>query len=174
MINIYFIRHGLAGDRADYADDSQRPLTSEGERKTRQVAKALKKLGLHFNLLQTSPFIRAHQTSQILAEVFGNGTVVSVNPLLAPEGELDRNFDQWCLELNQNFEEWQSQNFAVGLVGHEPDLSAWAEMLLWGDIRGVLVLKKAGIIGVTLPDSLPVVGKSYLFLLAPPKLLLLS
>lgn len=172
MINLYLIRHGLAGERDQYPDDRLRPLTEEGEKKTRQVAKSLRKLGLHFDLLQTSPLLRATQTAQILVEVFGNGLTAVENPLLAPEGDLEENLHKWLTAIAANFEQWQAQNFSLGLVGHEPDLTGWAEMLLWGDIKGALVLKKAGIIGITLADSLPLVGNCYLFLLAPPKLLL--
>jgi len=59
----------------------------------------------------------------------------------------------------------------LGIVGHEPDLSAWAELLVFGEIKGSLVLKKAGIIGITIPEVGLPIGNSLLFLLIPPKLL---
>jgi phosphohistidine phosphatase len=166
VLNLYLIRHGLAGDRNDsvYPDDSQRPLTEEGISKTRKVAQKLHKLGLTFDLLQTSPFLRASQTAQIFAEVYGHRLPVEVNPLLAPEGDLTA-WLEWLKQLNQ-------PNFSLGLVGHEPDLSAWAEILLWGTAKGVLILKKAGVIGLTLPQEPPFVGNALLFLLVPPKILL--
>ena len=52
-----------------------------------------------------------------------------------------------------------------------PDLGAWAEVLLFGETRGRLVLKKAGVLGLRLPVSGAPVGRSNLFLLVPPRLL---
>lgn len=164
MLNLYLMRHGLAGDRQDNADDSQRPLTAEGISKTRKVFQKLHKLGLTFDLVQTSPFLRARQTAQLLAEVYEQGFPVEVTPLLAPEGEMTA-WLEWLERLNQ-------PNFSLGLVGHEPDLSAWAEILIWGEARGVLILKKAGVIGLTLPSEPPYVRNGLLFLLVPPKILL--
>ena len=62
----------------------------------------------------------------------------------------------------------------LALVGHEPDLSQWAELLIWGEAKGVLQLKKAGIIGIEIPDHIDPIGNSILFWLTPPRLLLLS
>ncbi|MBE9013589.1 phosphohistidine phosphatase SixA, partial [Pseudanabaenaceae cyanobacterium LEGE 13415] len=36
-MKLYLIRHGLAGQHGDYSNDDDRPLTSEGKRKTDQV-----------------------------------------------------------------------------------------------------------------------------------------
>jgi phosphohistidine phosphatase len=45
-------------------------------------------------------------------------------------------------------------------------------MLIWGESKGALVLKKAGIIGLVLPESQPWKGNGVLFLSIPPKLLI--
>jgi phosphohistidine phosphatase len=37
MPSLYLIRHGIAEDRENYEDDTQRPLTDEGRKKTKQV-----------------------------------------------------------------------------------------------------------------------------------------
>jgi len=55
------------------------------------------------------------------------------------------------------------------LVGHQPDLTNWTELLIWGEIQGKLILKKAGIIGLDLLDLSNPIGTSELFLLAGPK-----
>lgn len=167
MPSLYLIRHGIAEERGTYDDDNQRPLTDEGRKKTKQVAKRLYDLGLRFDLLQTSPLVRAQQTTGIFVNVFGSP--VQPSPELAPEG----NFDQWL----SWFAEWLSQHpqparASLGIIGHEPDLSTWAEMLIWGESRGVLVLKKAGIIGLSLPETQPWTSNGILFLSIPPKLLI--
>jgi phosphohistidine phosphatase len=43
-----------------------------------------------------------------------------------------------------------------------------------GDVKGVIALKKAGMIGLTLPDQLEPIGNSTLFWLTPPKLFISS
>ena len=168
MPSLYLIRHGIAEERGNYEDDTQRPLTDEGRKKTKQVAKRLYDLGLRFDLLQTSPLVRAQQTSDIFANVFGD-CPVQQSSTLAPEGS----FDDWLTWAS----EWISQHpqptrASLGIIGHEPDLTTWAEMLIWGESKGVLVLKKAGIIGLALPETQPWISNGILFLSIPPKLLI--
>jgi phosphohistidine phosphatase len=55
-------------------------------------------------------------------------------------------------------------------VGHEPDLSGWAEMVLLGEVHGVLQLKKAGLIKISLEE--PERDKGKLVLVLSPKVLL--
>lgn len=169
MPSLYFIRHGIAEEREDYLeDDTKRPLTDEGRKKTKQVAKRLYDLGLRFDLLQTSPLVRAQQTSDIFSDIFGN-CPVEQEAELAPEG----NIDSWLKGISA----WLAQHpqpskASLGMIGHEPDLTTWAEMLIWGESRGVLVLKKAGLIGLSLPETQPWLGNGVLFLSIPPKLLI--
>jgi phosphohistidine phosphatase len=168
MPSLYLIRHGIAEERGNYEDDTQRPLTEEGRKKTKQVAKRLYDLGLRFDLLQTSPLVRAQQTSEIFASVFSDCPVQQLSEL-APEGS----FEDWLKRVDA----WLAQHpqparASLGIIGHEPDLTTWAEMLSWGEAKGVLVLKKAGIIGLVLPEKQPWTSNGILFLSIPPKLLI--
>jgi phosphohistidine phosphatase len=169
MPSLYLIRHGIAEDRENYEDDDRsRPLTDEGRKKTKQVAQRLYELGLRFDRLQSSPLVRAHQTLDIFADVFP-ACAVSQCSELAPNGS----FEHWLSEAIT----WTRQHphparAAMGIIGHEPDLTAWAEMLIWGESKGVLVLKKAGIIGLAIPEIQPWESNSILFLSIPPKLLI--
>lgn len=161
---VYLIRHGIAVERESVSLDQDRPLTSEGEKKTRRVAERLQQLELHFDCLLSSPLLRAKQTAVILQKQ-GLCDRLEETDLLAPLG----NFGTWLYWL----EEWrQSGGTSLALVGHQPDLSQWAELLLWGEARGVLILKKAGIIGLSLPEFGSPVGNSQLFWLTRPGLLL--
>ena len=162
--NVYFIRHGIAGDAENYATDAERPLTEIGDRKTHKIAQKLKQLGLHFDLILTSPLVRANQTAKILQANKLSSKVEEFTPL-APDG----NINLWL----QWLETWQPQgNRELALVGHQPDLSNWAEILIWGETKQVLILKKAGVIGVSLPEIGSPVGQSQMFWLTPPKFLL--
>ncbi|MBK4729885.1 phosphohistidine phosphatase SixA [Oxynema sp. CENA135] len=161
---IYFIRHGIAADRTDYERDADRPLTEEGFRKTRQIARRLEQLGLHFDRLLTSPLTRARQTAEILQEQ-GLSDTLEEYPHLKPAG----NFQQWL----HWYRDWQpSTETHLALVGHEPDLGHWVEQLVFGDIGDRLAIKKAGIVGTIVPSTGSPVGNSLLFWLTPPKLLL--
>jgi phosphohistidine phosphatase len=167
MPSLYLIRHGIAEERGNYEDDTQRPLTDEGRKKTKQVAKRLYDLGLRFDLLQTSPLVRAQQTADIFTELFA--TPVQQSLELAPEG----NFETWLSWVTQWLSDHpQPAKASLGIIGHEPDLTSWAEMLIWGEVKGGLVLKKAGLIGLSLPETQPWINNGVLFLLIPPKLLI--
>ncbi|MGB3508192.1 MAG: phosphohistidine phosphatase SixA [Microcoleaceae cyanobacterium] len=162
--NVYLIRHGIAADAENHPTDEERPLTTQGDRKTHQVAQQLKKLSLNFNLILTSPLVRARQTAKILQANHLSSQVEEFSSL-APGGDINI----WLKWL----ETWQPQgNKELALVGHQPDLANWAEMLLWGEARQVLILKKAGAIGVSLPEVGPPVGNSQMFWLTPPRFLL--
>jgi phosphohistidine phosphatase len=164
QIDLYIIRHGLAGEHGTYANDAERPLTEEGRRKTRQVAKRLREFGLHFDLLLTSPLVRAQQTAEILEDV-GLTAQLQQADFLAPGGSIAA-WVNWLVA-------WQPpEKASLAIVGHEPDLSTWAEQLLWGEVRGVLELKKTGVIGLKLLDHSAPIAHSVLFWLTPPRFLL--
>lgn len=116
-----------------------------------------------FDLILTSPLVRARQTAEIL-QACGLCDLLEESVYLAPGGD----FDSWLKWL----QEWQSnQESRLAIVGHEPDLGEWAEKLVWGEVRYRLIVKKAGVIGLFLPEDDPV-GQSQLFWLTPPRLLL--
>lgn len=163
-IDLYLIRHGLAGEHGSYANDDERPLTKEGKTKTRLVAQRLRDLGLQFDLILTSPLVRARQTAEILQEV-GLSQQLEISPALAPGG----NLSEWLEWLASTA---LTERPCLALVGHEPGLSTWAETLVWGSAKGALILKKAGAIGLTLPNTGSPIGNSDLFWLTPPRLLL--
>lgn len=162
-MELYIIRHGLAAERGIYPNDEERPLTDEGIRKTKQVAKRIYELGAQVDVIQTSPLVRARQTAEILQSV-GFGKTLVESPYLAPGGD----FNAWLNELKQR----QANRETLAIVGHEPDLGEWAERLVWGAVQHHLVVKKAGVIGILLPDQGSPVGRSELFWLTPPRLLL--
>ncbi len=161
-IELYLIRHGLAGQLGDYDNDDARPLTDDGKRKTKQVAKRLVELGITVDLMLTSPLVRAQQTADILKDA-GLSKSLEVADYLAT-GDID----DWLTW----FKGWRSPDKSLALVGHEPTLSSWAELLTVGSATGNFILKKAGVIGLTVPVEEPPIGHSQLFWLTPPRLLL--
>ena len=161
-MNLYLMRHGLAIDRGTYVEDGDRPLTALGKKKTAQVGEHLQKIGLEFDLIVTSPLVRARQTAEILHHQ-SLSRDLEISPDLAPEGNLSR--------FLAGLAAYAKSGASLIAVGHQPDLGNWAEMLIYGQIKEAIVLKKAGIIGLQLPDTGDAIGNSQIFWLTSPKLL---
>jgi phosphohistidine phosphatase len=163
---VYLIRHGIAADPDAYERDGDRPLTAKGRAKTKAVARQLKALNLTFDEILTSPLVRARQTAEILLKA-NLSTHLTVVDTLAPMGS----FAKWLewLKISQ-----KERSGSLALVGHEPDLSQWAELLILGNVQSAMQLKKAGIIGIEIPDRIDPIGNSILFWLTPPRLLVVS
>lgn len=163
-MELFLIRHGIAVERGIYAEDCDRPLTDKGHHRTRRVAERLDQLGLHFDLILTSPFVRASQTADILYQV-GLGDALETSALLEPDCPIE----PWLAWL----ESWpQRRGGCLALVGHEPNWSEWTAQLISGEPWGSLRVKKAGVVGLSLPELASPLGNSELFWLAPPRLLL--
>ncbi|MEM9817350.1 MAG: phosphohistidine phosphatase SixA, partial [Cyanobacteria bacterium P01_D01_bin.6] len=112
----------------------------------------------------TSPLLRATQTAKILQQG-GLSNRVEVFPPLAPGGSLP----QWLAWLST----WQqADSQCLALVGHEPDLSEWAQRLVVGSIDHQWTLKKAGVVGLRVPVAEGAIAHSELFLWVPPRFLL--
>jgi phosphohistidine phosphatase len=161
-MELYLFRHGIAEDKSEAIEDEKRKLTKEGRHKTEKIAKRLVELGLKFDLILTSPLVRALSTAEILMEA-GLSQKLSESSYLAPDGSLSGWVENWL--VHQNF----SSDQKLVLVGHEPDLGNWADILVWGEAKGNIVLKKAGMIGIKLPESNAPFGRSQMFWLTPPK-----
>ncbi|AFZ19604.1 phosphohistidine phosphatase SixA [Allocoleopsis franciscana] len=165
-MELYLIRHGIAAVREDYTNDEERPLTDKGRQKTAQVAKQLHDRGLRFDVILSSPLVRAKETAVILQKA-GLGCNIEEFTPLAPDGDIEA----WISWLKQR---WQTDTSdkSLALVGHQPDLGNWAETLVWGNAQEKLILKKAGVIGIKVPDTQSPIAQSELFLLTSPKWLL--
>ena len=164
-MKVYLIRHGIAAERATYAEDTERPLTTKGKAKTTKVAQRLADLSLKFDLILTSPLVRAAQTASILQQTGLSKKTKTYLPL-KPDGAIAE-FVSWLQQY-----QLKHADAKIALVGHQPDLGNWAEMLLWGTIKGQIVLKKAGIIGLEIPSMGTPIARSTVFLHTAPKWLI--
>jgi phosphohistidine phosphatase len=155
---LYFLRHGLAGDRETWVgDDALRPLTKKGENSLAAIADTLFELGLGIDLILTSPYVRAYQTAMIVAKRLQKMDVLVQDNRLAPGFGLT--------ELTETLKDYKDAK-AILLVGHEPDFSETVSVLIGG---GRLVFKKAGLARVDLSSQTPPKGE--LIWLLPPKVL---
>ena len=164
-MDLYLIRHGIAVERGIYNHDYDRPLIEKGKQRTAKVAEKLVQMNLKFDIIFTSPLIRALETAQILQET-GLSNHLEINLSLAPEGNLETWLIMWQKsKYNQDMNK-------IALVGHQPNLGEWAEKLIWGKIKNQIIVKKAGVIGIKVPIQENPLGKSELFLLTSPKWLI--
>ncbi|HEY7683513.1 MAG TPA: histidine phosphatase family protein [Gemmatimonadales bacterium] len=159
-MHLILIRHADAGDRNPglWPDDTLRPLTDKGRRRHRRVAKRLKRRGLVPELLLTSPWLRAWQTAQIVANDTGGPAPVAC-PALATAPSLPA--------LQQAVAQ-ASVDARVALVGHEPWLSELASLLLAGDPHRLSIdVPKSGVLGLECESLAP--GTATLGFLWRPK-----
>ncbi len=169
-MHLYLIRHGIAIDLdtidADRTDlDRSRSLTRKGRKNLQQVAKSLQMAKIQFEAIVSSPLVRAHQTAELLIDR-GLSFQLELSDDLAPSGTLE----SWLIW-------WESRSMnrpisKLALVGHEPNLSEWAELLIFGNIQHKFILKKGGIIALEFPTNKIEIGTAQLHCLIPPKYLL--
>jgi phosphohistidine phosphatase len=157
MTSVHFLRHGLAEDRETWSgDDSLRPLTEKGKKKLAMLAGVLRDLNLNLDLILTSPYLRAFQTAEIVAQELGTPGI------LVEDSRLEPGFSEQELAAILND---HSDARSIMVVGHEPDFSETVSALIGG---GRLVFKKAGLACVEMISLSPPQGE--LIWLIPPRL----
>jgi phosphohistidine phosphatase len=137
-MNLYILRHGIAAEPGEGGGhkDSARPLTREGERKVWEAAEAMESLRLSFDLILSSPYVRARQTADIIAKAFNGRDKLELHDALAPSGSTKK--------LVEHIAAIRPAPGDVLLVGHEPSLSDLISLLVAGDRGLSVVLKKGG------------------------------
>ncbi len=161
-MQLFLLRHVIAEDGRGGGTDFDRALTAEGRAQLARVGRGLHRLKVAPAAILSSPLVRARQTAEIVAPVLGREVEI-----------VDR------LAAGVRFEEMlrviedRDDAGSLMLVGHEPDLSTAAALLL-GAPEDALVLKKAGLIRVDLHGP-PTAGSGQLrWLLAPSQLALIG
>ncbi len=144
-MNLYIVRHAIAVDRETSSDedDSQRPLTDTGSKKMQKIAKGLRQLNVDFDVILSSPYVRARDTAEILANEFKLKDKLAFSENLVPPGD----FDQLIIEINEKY----NVN-SLALVGHEPMLSEFISYLAIGGTGLAVTMKKGGICCLTSDD----------------------
>jgi phosphohistidine phosphatase len=138
-MNLYLLRHGAAVEPGTpgYEKDSERPLTPEGKNRLRQIAAAMKKMDLRFDLILSSPFLRARQTAEIIAESLKLKKQPGFSDALTPDGKPK--------VLVRQLNELKPAPEDVLLVGHQPYLSQLIALLTTGETSMAIDLKKSGL-----------------------------
>lgn len=159
---LYLVRHGIAIDREDpkCPAESERYLTEEGIKKTREVARGVAAISAEADLFLSSPYVRAMQTAEIFASAFKySKEKIRKTDLLLPGADVGALFRE--LAKHKDAE-------TIFCFGHAPHLDEIIAAVL-GSKRDATSLKKAGVACLELRRAAPPSG--ILAWLATPKLL---
>lgn len=82
-VDIFIVRHGQNVDNANNILNGRRdlPLTELGRKQARELGDKMAKLKLNFDVVYSSPLIRAFETATILSEILGN----TEKPVVVPD-----------------------------------------------------------------------------------------
>jgi phosphohistidine phosphatase len=121
-LNIYLIRHSDAVDTSkDVTEDEYRYLSEKGRIKTSEVAHKLDMVGIKFDMVLASPYVRAVQTAEIMVSILKySGEIRSVSELL--NGTPFSKFQNLILKY--------SQYDNIACFGHNPDLTMYVRNFL--------------------------------------------
>lgn len=155
---LYLVRHGLAEERgAKWPDDGKRPLSADGMSRMKKSARGLDRVDVTFDIILSSPLVRARQTAEILsAEMDGHPTIVNVESL-APGAA----FASLVADLEKH-----ARKTRIALVGHEPGMGELAARLVGS--RHPIEFKKGAVARIDI-DQIPPNGPGDLRWMLPPK-----
>ena len=159
-MELYFLRHGLAQDISETrgSSDERRALTSNGIRQVKKITLGMKKIGLSFDRIFSSPYTRARETAEIVVQGIEKGKKIVVADALVPEGH----FGEFS-ELLKGFRGDQKVLF----VGHQPSLGIFISKLLSGKEAMFIDVQKGGFCRVDLPAVRKGVRGELKWLLSP-------
>jgi phosphohistidine phosphatase len=135
-------------------------LTSQGEKRVKQIGAGLKTLELKLDAIVTSPLPRAHRTAELIAAELGMEPKLEIAPVLT-SGSDAASIRDWLRKRTEA---------RLMIVGHNPAFSELVSLLVLGESGGLHIeLKKGGIASLS---SSPSMGPRFnLSWIAPPRLL---
>ena len=160
-MKLLILRHAKAhdADPVHWPDDSQRPLTAKGEKRTERSVKAIVKLVDREPTVITSPYARALKTAQILCDNAG-WSEPTIDERLSAHNGIEE-----ALDLLQELD----GPGPVVIVGHDPTFSYLPGVLIGAERYGATELD-TGAVAVIETHGAPVVpGSATLTTLMQPK-----
>ena len=161
-MELVFLRHGLATDREEWkGTDEDRPLTTEGVDRTKEVVRGLRALKVRPDVILSSPLLRARET----AEIAKKGLITDAKVELADELTSSAAPDQLIARLAD-----LAEKPVVLCVGHEPHISTTISAMVSGRTAASFDVKKAGVCCIRF-TGIPKAGAGTMLWLLPPKFL---
>lgn len=140
--DIFLVRHAIAVDGGGGLGDEHRYLTGKGRKIFSKIAETLGDQDIRFDLIVTSPLVRAVQTAEILAQgTRYKGDVVAA-PAFGPGGRAM----EYLLRTAASH-----QGDKIAFVGHEPRMGQLAGQLLG---RTALPFKKGQVMRIDFDERI--------------------
>jgi len=141
-VDVLVVRHGIALDKDEANErgvpDAERPLTKDGRRRMKRVARGLVLSVPNLAAIFSSPWRRAAETAALLQARFKGLEKVESEALL-PGAEPEA-LAQCLVEYLAG----RPAAAAVAVVGHEPHLSEWVSWCLTEHRHPMIELRKGG------------------------------
>jgi phosphohistidine phosphatase len=157
-MDLYLIRHAdaLALGERGITEESERPLSEQGENQARLLGKGMQRRGLAFDKIVTSPYLRARQTTEGLLGAWSTPPEKHVCADLVPDGK-PKKAAAFLSKLGGE---------RVALVGHMPQLG---EMTAWliGSRKVHIDLAKAGVAHVVCKSEVEKGAGALIWLVTP-------
>jgi phosphohistidine phosphatase len=141
-VRLWLLRHGHAEPHA--AQDSLRRLTADGRREV--LLSAAQLVARPLGAILCSPYVRARQTAELVAEALSSSLIIEIVPWLTPDVSAREALD--CLAARHEGE--------LLLVSHQPLVGELAGLLEHGHRQQPLPMKTAAL--AAFDGSLPVAG----------------
>ena len=144
-MELYFLRHAIAAEPGEIkvSSDAERPLVSEGIKKMKKGAEAMKKMGLEFDEIVASPYLRAKETAEIVIQEMGLKQKLRFSDALVPNAAF-KDFLKFLVSF--------PPKSRLLLVGHQPSVGDFISMLISGRSDAALDIKKGSL---TLVEATP-------------------
>jgi len=126
------------------------------------IAAGMKALGLSFDLILTSPYVRARETADIVAAALREKGRLRSEPSL----QADRSPQEFLARLSHRY----ANRPNILAIGHEPFLSSLATLLLGLPGGAALALKKGGLCRLNVAQLRPNPMAQLEWLLTPKQL----
>lgn len=120
-MELFIVRHATAVPQRPDLPDEARPLTPDGRRRFQRAVRGMERLGVAFDRLYHSPWLRAVETAEILTRLVAADGETVVEPALT------RPPDAAVLAA--------LHGDRVAAVGHEPWLSEMVSLLTTGTVK---------------------------------------
>lgn len=120
-MQIYLLRHAIAEELRPGHADRSRALVPEGKKKLKEVLRLARQADTAVSLIFTSPYRRARETADMVADFLSNEAEMLETAALQPDGRAEEVWQE--VRAHRDVD-------SIMLVSHEPLLSAVAAYLL--------------------------------------------
>ena len=120
-MELFIVRHAVAVPQRPDLPDEARPLTPDGRKRFQRAVRGMERLGVDFDRLYHSPWLRAVETAELLSRLVRTDGETVVEPALT------RSPDAGLLSA--------LRGERVAAVGHEPWMSELVSLLMAGTVK---------------------------------------